>query len=87
MDFRALILDYFAALGGHPEAHMSMGYRYFKGLGVPQSCEKAAAYYEFAANHAAETIEKRGFALHQINTKLTNHIPWLSGEDNEQEVH
>lgn len=65
---------------------MSMGHRYLKGLGVPQSCEKAAVYYEFAANHAAEQLSARGHAARPLHAQLTNHIPWLSDDDNEAEV-
>jgi TPR repeat protein len=83
---RSLVLDYFSTLAGTPEAHMSIGHRYLKGLGVPRSCEKAAIHYEFAANHAAEQILSRGYALRSVQSELTNHIPWLSDDDNESEV-
>lgn len=65
---------------------MSIGYRYLKGLGVPQSCEKATVHYEFAANHAAQQIASRGYALRSVQAQLTNHIPWLSDDDNEAEL-
>jgi TPR repeat protein len=83
---RSLAVDYFAALAGLPQAHMSTGYRYLKGLGVPQSCDKAVMHYEFAANHAAEQIQSRGYALRSVQVQLTNHIPWLSDDDNEAEL-
>jgi hypothetical protein len=57
---RSLVLEYMAALGGHPEACMGMGYRYLHGIGVPESCEKAQIYYEYAANEAAEQIRALG---------------------------
>ncbi|KAJ1440200.1 hypothetical protein B484DRAFT_158144 [Ochromonadaceae sp. CCMP2298] len=59
---RALFLEYMAALSGHPLANMGMGYRYMQGIGVTQSCEAALPFYEVAANHAAEAIQKRGGA-------------------------
>jgi TPR repeat protein len=83
---RAVAVDYFAALAGLPEAHMSTGYRYLTGLGVPRSCERAVQHYEFTANHAAEQISSRGYALRVVQTQLTNHIPWLSEDDNEAEL-
>lgn len=83
---RSLAVDYFAALAGSPEAHMSAGYRSLKGLGVAQSCEKAALHYEFAANYAVNQIASRGYALRAVQAQLTNHIPWLSDDDNEAEV-
>lgn len=57
---RSLVLEYMAALGGNPEACMGMGYRYLHGIGVPESCEKAQIYYEYAANEAAEQIRLLG---------------------------
>ena len=50
---------------------MSMGFRYQHGIGVPESCEKAMKYYEYAANHAVKQIEKRGFSVHGDRTKLS----------------
>ena len=50
------MLEYFSALAGVPEAHLGMGYRYLLGEGVPQSCEMAVQFYEFAANHAAMQV-------------------------------
>ena len=79
-------VDYFSGLSGLPEAHMSIGYRYLKGLGVPQSCEKAVTHYEYAANFAAEQISSRGYTLRSVQVQLTNHIPWLSDHDNEEEL-
>jgi len=58
---RSLLLEYFSALAGNPEAQMGMGYKYLQGISVPQSCEQALRYYEFAANHAARQIEERGW--------------------------
>lgn len=68
---RALILENFAALAGNPEAHMGMGYRYLKGLGVQESCEKALPYYEYAANYAATQIEARGYTLFADRVRLS----------------
>ena len=57
---RSLVLEYMSALGGNPEANMGMGYRYMHGIGVPESCDKAQIFYEYAANEAAEQIRGLG---------------------------
>ena len=78
---RALLLEYLAALGGHPLAHMGMGYRYLQGVGVPQSCELALPFYEQAANHAAEVILRTGRAPSPDRLRLSEaadpHATWL----------
>ncbi len=58
---RSLVLEYVSALSGNAVAAMSMGYRYYFGLGVPESCEKALPYYEFTANTAAKYLEEKGY--------------------------
>ena len=60
---KALLLDYMATLGGSAEAHMAMGYRYSRGISVPESCERGLLHYEFAANVAVSSILKRGHPL------------------------
>lgn len=67
---RALLLDFLAASSGNVEANMAMGYRYKSGIGVPESCELAKNFYEFAANIAAEQIEDRGFAPFVDRSKI-----------------
>ena len=69
---RAIFLENMAALAGSPEANMAMGYRYFYGIGVKQSCEKAQVHYEYAANKAAEQIEERRTALHVEKLHLSH---------------
>jgi hypothetical protein len=75
---RSLILEYFSALSGYPLAHMGMGYRYLTGDGVPQSCEKAVTFYEFAANAALKQIEDRGYELYVDRTRLGEKVDRVS---------
>ena len=35
------------------DAHMILGYRYFKGVSVPRSCSKALQHYRLAAEAGA----------------------------------
>ena len=60
---RSILLQKFSASAGNPEAHMSLGYRYLRGLGVRKSCEKALRFYEYAANYAASDLEYRGYGI------------------------
>jgi hypothetical protein len=69
---RSLFLEYMAALGGHFEANMGMGYRYLHGLGVTSSCELSAKHYEYTANEAADIIDHRGYALYGEKSRLTD---------------
>jgi TPR repeat protein len=69
---RSLLLEYMAALGGDPLANMAMGYRFLNGIGVPESCEKAQVFYEYAANEAAEQIRKRGYPLYSERALLSD---------------
>jgi TPR repeat protein len=68
----SILLQYMAALSGRPEGHMAMGHRYLHGLGVPESCEAALPHYEYAANRAAEEVERRGFSLFIDHTRLSD---------------
>lgn len=81
---RSLILEYTAALSGSPVANLGMGYRFFKGIGLMQSCERALPHYEFAANHAAKYIEEAGL-VHAIDRiKLSDVVDissrWVKAE-------
>lgn len=60
---RAVLLDYFAAISGDPQAAMALGHRYFKGITVPESCAVAAMFMEISANIAAQQITTRGSVL------------------------
>lgn len=66
------MLAHFAALGGHSPSHMALGYRYFFGEGVPESCETSLLHYEYAANEAAAQIEKRGYVLPLDRNRLSD---------------
>ena len=68
---KALLLEYMAALGGSPEAAMGMGNRYLYGIGVPENCETAKDFYEFAANVAADQIRTRGLPVHSERIKIS----------------
>ncbi|EWM24304.1 protein sel-1 [Nannochloropsis gaditana] len=52
----ALLLNHFAAMAGDVAGSMAMGFRYLYGHGVAIDCEKAALYYEVAANVAVEEL-------------------------------
>lgn len=69
---RSLLLEYLAAIAGHAEANMAMGYRYLNGIGVPESCDQAKKHYEFAANVAVKQIEDRGYPIYIDKTKLSD---------------
>ena len=65
---RAVFLEYMSALSGNVLANMGMGYRYFQGIGVAESCDASLPHYEFAANVAAQTIEEQGLHIAQPDT-------------------
>ncbi|OCH89879.1 HCP-like protein [Obba rivulosa] len=46
----------FAAHGGHKGAQMTMGYRYWSGIGVAEDCLQALDWYEEAAGQAMENF-------------------------------
>jgi TPR repeat protein len=46
---KALTYEYFSALGGSLRASMALGYRHWKGINVPKSCDTAVKYYEVVA--------------------------------------
>uniref|UniRef100_A0AAY4DCK5 Uncharacterized protein n=1 Tax=Denticeps clupeoides TaxID=299321 RepID=A0AAY4DCK5_9TELE len=56
----ALVYYTFGALGGNLMAHMILGYRYWGGVGVPQSCESALTHYRAVANHVASDVSLTG---------------------------
>uniref|UniRef100_A0A336JY00 CSON002933 protein n=1 Tax=Culicoides sonorensis TaxID=179676 RepID=A0A336JY00_CULSO len=62
------ILHYtFAALGDNTWAQMAMGYRYWGGIGVPNSCEQALEFYQRVAKKvASEVTFSGGTALNRI---------------------
>lgn len=47
---RAVIHYTMGALGGNTWAQMVLGYRYWSGVTVPPSCEKALDHYRLVAN-------------------------------------
>uniref|UniRef100_UPI00398F62FF protein sel-1 homolog 1-like n=1 Tax=Pristiophorus japonicus TaxID=55135 RepID=UPI00398F62FF len=57
---KALVYYTFGALGGNLMAHMALGYRYWSGIGVTQSCEAALTHYRVVANHVANDISQTG---------------------------
>uniref|UniRef100_A0A8D0CLA9 SEL1L adaptor subunit of SYVN1 ubiquitin ligase n=1 Tax=Scleropages formosus TaxID=113540 RepID=A0A8D0CLA9_SCLFO len=52
----ALVYYTFGALGGNLVAHMILGYRYWSGIGVMQSCESALTHYRVVADHVASDM-------------------------------
>nr|KAF6487230.1 SEL1L adaptor subunit of ERAD E3 ubiquitin ligase [Rousettus aegyptiacus] len=61
----ALVYYTFGALGGNLIAHMVLGYRYWAGIGVLQSCESALTHYRLVANHVASDISLTGGSVVQ----------------------
>ena len=53
---RAVLHQYFAAMGGDPRGQMAMGYRHLHGLGTPKSCATAALYYEAPASKLIDVV-------------------------------
>ena len=49
-----------SAFGGSSWAHMALGYRYWSGMGVATSCEKALDYYRRVAQTVAEEVSFSG---------------------------
>lgn len=68
---RSIVLDQMSALAGYAPAHVSLGYKHLKGLGVKASCERAAVHYEFAANAVVNRILRRGYALQNERIHLS----------------
>lgn len=57
---KALLHYTFGALGGDFRAQMIMGYRYWSGITVQASCEKALDFYRKVANKVAEEVSLSG---------------------------
>ncbi|XP_005097909.1 protein sel-1 homolog 1 isoform X2 [Aplysia californica] len=57
---KALIYSTFGALGGDPLAQMSLGYRYYAGVGVESKCETALTYYRKVATKVADAVTLAG---------------------------
>lgn len=57
---KALLHYTFAALGGDTRAQMTLGYRYWAGVTVPASCERALDFYRKVANKVAEEVSLSG---------------------------
>lgn len=52
-DQGSAVLHYtFSALAGQPEAELTLGYRHWVGVGVPQNCQEALPWYKSAADKA-----------------------------------
>jgi len=56
----AILLEYFAAVGGNPVAAMALGWRHLHRHAVPSSCHTAMQYYEAAPDAAIEAIHRDG---------------------------
>jgi SEL1 protein len=57
---KAVLHQYFAAMGGAPLAQMAMGWRHLRGAGVPESCQSAVLYYDPPASAVADSTNKKG---------------------------
>lgn len=53
---RAIVHYTFGAIGGNVWAQMALGYRYWAGINMPNSCEKALDFYRKVANRGRKTI-------------------------------
>lgn len=60
---RSLLLDQMSAMQGYFPAHLSLGYKHLKGIGVKQSCERALLHYEYTANIVVDNYLKRGYGV------------------------
>lgn len=64
----ALLYYTFAALGGDYAAEMSLGYRYWAGIGTKQSCSDALPFYKSAATKGElAPTQKRNVCLRFLN--------------------
>merc|ERR1719233_1134920 len=57
---QALLYYTFGAFGGSSWAQMALGYRYWSGMGVATSCEKALDYYRRVAQSVASEVSFSG---------------------------
>ena len=57
---KALLYYTFAAFGGSSHAQMALGYRYWAGMGVATSCEKALDHYRRVAQIVANEVSFSG---------------------------
>jgi len=66
------------------EAALSLGYRYLKGVGVPENCPLALNYLELAANVAIEQANRRGYVLFMDRSRISSALDGTKkGIDNE----
>jgi len=64
---KALLHYTFASFGGSPWAQMALAYRYWSGIGVSPSCEKALDYYRRVAVVVADELTlSGGSAVHRL---------------------
>ena len=75
---QALLHYYFGAQGGDPLSQLALGYRHLHGLGVPESCWAAVAYYQPAALAALEAAVAPAGGLPHLE-RLRLHVVAGSG--------
>lgn len=64
---RAIVHYTIAALGDDSWAQMTLGYRYWSGVSVPSSCEKALDFYKRVATKVASQIKfSSGTGVHRV---------------------
>lgn len=64
---KALIHYTFGAIGGSLWAQMALAYRYWSGIGVSASCERALDFYRRVASHVADELTlSGGTAVHRL---------------------
>lgn len=64
---RAIVHYTIAALGDNTYAQMALGYRYWSGISIPVSCEKALDFYRQVATKVASKITfSGGAAVHRV---------------------
>ena len=60
---KALLHFHFAAIGNETKGAMAAGYRTYYGVGVPKDCERAALYYELAANAVIDEADRKSLII------------------------
>ncbi|PIK58743.1 hypothetical protein BSL78_04315 [Apostichopus japonicus] len=82
---RALVYYTFAALGGDHFALMILGYRYWAGIGVAQSCETALTHYKKVAGSVASEVNPSGGGIiHRVRYSTRRRIRVGLGQLNYQ---
>lgn len=80
---KALLYFVFSASQGNIRAEMILGYRYYLGIGAPQSCQTAAEYYKKVADKLMDYYDSGppgGITLPRIPRKFADDKGGIYGE-------